>query len=389
MASRACDKRFVPVQVQVSSCQHSQQPEAATPRHSVVNVDPAQSAARSGHPAGQHSSRTDAAGAPQLLTQSSCEQAASSEQPGTPAKAAEARRRSCTEPQPAHSRSGPQQDSTTEQHLQQQQQLTHSCEQPCHSHSLQAEQLSSGSSTLLQQQQASQPCAQSHVHVLNCEGFFPGQPGTAATGLAQAETSWEPAGSLPAEAQVRCQVKGPDGVASIWHPVQSVWSAGHEWPVPAADTVCMSAVAAACWGIRAAGLQQGTPAQHLAACPAGGSDCAVIHPSAVPDRGWTTSWCTSSAYCWSAQESRSAPSEDGTVGVALLATCQAALRGRFPLGGTYFQTNERFLLHLHGRMAAIQVSLPELRQQHPALQLPRLCSCCHAVCCRPHLISCC
>ena len=41
--------------------------------------------------------------------------------------------------------------------------------------------------------------------------------------------------------------------------------------------------------------------------------------------------------------------------MAVLAPCRAALQGAFPLSGTYFQTNEAFLLHAGGRLAVLQV----------------------------------
>ena len=41
--------------------------------------------------------------------------------------------------------------------------------------------------------------------------------------------------------------------------------------------------------------------------------------------------------------------------MALIASCQAALKGRFPLNGTYFQFNESFVLHCNGALQAIKV----------------------------------
>ena len=51
----------------------------------------------------------------------------------------------------------------------------------------------------------------------------------------------------------------------------------------------------------------------------------------------------------------------GSVGAqfALLVPCRVAMKGRFPLHGTYFQTNEVFLDHMSLSQAGVQVSQPQ------------------------------
>ena len=56
-----------------------------------------------------------------------------------------------------------------------------------------------------------------------------------------------------------------------------------------------------------------------------------------------------------------AEKDEGSVGAqfALLVPCRVAMKGRFPLHGTYFQTNEVFLDHMSLSQAGVQVSQPK------------------------------